>query len=136
MTRLSHTHASPAHYIITGECNGCEPYTQESMGKCSLLEVGEQALELTQLGGKYGVERPRIFVFASGEFTEVTVQAAALVFEKWLEDADAEDNIPEWLEEHVHNADLHWTNERALRDEEADHIRTAYAGLHAKRRAA
>lgn len=127
---------SPAHYIITGESNACEPLTLESSGNRSLLQAGEEALETSQGGSAWDIERPRIFVFAGGAFTEVTIQAAALVFEKWLEDAHTEDDLPDWLEEHVPNADLHWANERAQRDEEADHIRTAYAGLHAKRRAA
>lgn len=93
------TSAPQAHYIITGESNGCEPYTPETHGTQSLLRAGEDALEVSLDTDKFGIECPSIFVLSNGAFVNVTAAAAALVFEKWLADDDGEDSVPSWLQE-------------------------------------
>lgn len=100
--------APKSHYIITGENNACEPYTPESDGLRTLLEAGEDALEVSQDKGTFGIEKPSVFVFADGAFVDVTEAAAAIVFEKWLADAGTTDYPPEWLTDNCKAAaDLH-----------------------------
>lgn len=99
------------HYFFIGKDSAGATYTPEAEGDCTLLSIGELANEWHECGDCLN---PMVFRFTGRACEDVTEQAAALVFEKWLEDADADALPGEWLTENCKAADDEHQRRRML----------------------